>query len=149
MWHEPVASSLLWWITLFFAFRAQSLWVQTLRMRRPNRSPFADYVGMTIKQTLEQTCSVPQKRLPMHGPHVFGAGLWAVPLKSTIRSPRKGGPSSCRWNMDLHLEGQCGVGPIALDGRGGGKEEQVCQVPVEHGASCHCARGSEGGLQGH
>lgn len=52
MWCEPVASFLLWRITLFFVFRAQSLWVQTLRMRRPNRSPFADYLGMTIKQTL-------------------------------------------------------------------------------------------------
>lgn len=51
MWGEPVANSLLWWITLFFVLRAQSLWVQTFRMRRPNISPFAESLGLTKTNT--------------------------------------------------------------------------------------------------
>lgn len=52
MWCEPVTNVLLWWTSLFFVFRAQSLWAQTLGMRRPKRPPLVDCLGMAIKQTL-------------------------------------------------------------------------------------------------
>lgn len=49
MWCELLVSCLLGGITLEFVFRAQSLWVQPLRTRRPDGSPFADYLGRTVK----------------------------------------------------------------------------------------------------
>lgn len=54
-----------------------------------------------------------------------------------MESPRKEGPSSCRCGVWAR-KGHHGMKPVAPDGRGGGREEQVSQIPVGPSASRHC-----------
>lgn len=130
MWCEPLVGFLLWWIILKFVFRAQSLWVQPFRMKTSDESPFADYLGDDYKtNTLTNIAQSPKKWLPLQAQDV-PLKFWNWCLRSTFgvrdQVTQKERPIIYRCGIWAQ-KGHCEVRPIAPDGRGGRREEEVCQ----------------------